>query len=160
MTRFFLSLGSNLGDRAASLAVARARISAEFPGARFSPLYETEPVGRKDQPWFLNQGVEARSDRDPESLLQWARSLEADLGRTRDVPKGPRTLDVDILLCGDRVIDRPSLTLPHPRLLERRFVLVPLFDLDPDLKVPPLGITVSDALRRLSDVPVVRPFSR
>jgi 2-amino-4-hydroxy-6-hydroxymethyldihydropteridine diphosphokinase len=158
MALFYLSLGSNLGDREAHLAHARERIVSDFERARFSPLYETEPVGVRDQPWFLNQTVEARTSRTPESLLQWGRTLETERGRTRQAPGGARTLDVDVLLYDDRVLEGPSLILPHPRLLERRFVLVPLMDLAPELRIPPSGITVRGALDRLGEDAAVRPF--
>jgi 2-amino-4-hydroxy-6-hydroxymethyldihydropteridine diphosphokinase len=152
----YLSLGSNLGDRKKNLETARERIRGEFPGARFSPVYETEPVEVVDQPWFLNQAAEVTTGLAPELLLQWAQNLETELGRKREVPKGPRTLDIDILLYDDRVLDGITLTLPHPRLLHRRHVLLPLSDLDPKLKIPPSGIAVQDAIRELRDNASVR----
>lgn len=158
MPTAFLSLGSNLGDRAGHLAFARDRMTREFHASRFSPVYETEPVGWRDQPWFLNQVAEVRTELDPDSLLQWARRLESERGRIREFPQGPRTLDVDLLLYDDRVMNGPALTLPHPRLLERRFVLTPLSDLAPDRRIPPDGLPVRAALERLADDLVVRPL--
>jgi 2-amino-4-hydroxy-6-hydroxymethyldihydropteridine diphosphokinase len=152
----YLSLGSNLGDRAGNLAMARERILREFPGARFSPVYETEPVEVEDQPWFLNQAVEVATGLTPGLLLQWAQNLETELGRKRGTPKGPRTLDVDILLYDDLVLEGVTLTLPHPRLLHRRHVLLPLSDLNPALRVPPDGILVTEALRNVADHAEIR----
>jgi len=147
----YLSLGSNLGDRDNYLAQAREALSAEFAWARFSKVYETEPVDLRDQPWFLNQVVELKTDGTPETLLEWAQQLEKRLGRQRDIPKGPRTLDVDILIFNDEVRDEGELTIPHPRLTQRRHVLVPLCELVPDLVLPHAGYSVKKALAEVKD---------
>ena len=129
--RAFLGLGANLGDRWATL---RAAVAGVPDVVAVSPVYETEPVGGPPgQPPYLNLVVELDTDRSPRELLEEARRLEAAAGRVREERFGPRTLDVDVLLVGDLVVDEPDLVVPHPRLAQRRFVLAPLADLAPDL---------------------------
>jgi 2-amino-4-hydroxy-6-hydroxymethyldihydropteridine diphosphokinase len=156
----YLSLGSNLGDRDGHLEEARQVIRNTFLPVRFSRLYETEPVDLKDQPWFLNQVAEVFTDLAPGTLLEWARLLEKGMGRQRDVPKGPRTLDVDILLYDDQVHFSEDLLLPHPRLHLRRHVLVPLAELAPDKALPGLGLTVLEALGKVEDKAEVRVYPK
>lgn len=151
MALAYLSLGTNLGDRDHYLELARQEIQRSFPQTRFSRVYETEPVDYTDQPWFLNQVAEVQTELPPDSLLEWAQSLEKKMGRQRDIPKGPRTLDVDILLYGDEVLTGSNLTLPHPSLLERRHVLVPLAELVPEKMIPPHRISVREALEKVKD---------
>lgn len=158
MTTAYLGLGTNLGDRENILREARLEIQAAFPGARFSPVYETEPVGLVDQPWFLNQVAEIKTDETPVGLLKWCLDLERRQGRVRVVPQGPRTLDVDVLLFGDLVVQMESLCVPHQRLMERRFVLLPLSDLAPEILIPGVGWTVCEALKKVRDTAQVRPF--
>jgi 2-amino-4-hydroxy-6-hydroxymethyldihydropteridine diphosphokinase len=142
MARAYVGLGSNLGDREAMLQAALARLAAE-PGISVlavSPFQETEPVGYLDQPRFLNAAAALETDLSARDLLDRLLSVERGLGRTREGPRfGPRMIDLDLLLYGDEVIDEPGLTVPHPRLHERRFVLEPLFALDPGLFVPLRG---------------------
>ena len=133
------------------MAQARRAIEKSFNLPRFSKIYETEPVDVKDQPWFLNQVAEFRTDLAPETLLEWVRVLEAQAGRQRQIPKGPRTLDVDILLYDDWVLDVEELVLPHPRLEQRRHVLVPLAELAPDRSLPGSQKTVLEALEQTAD---------
>jgi 2-amino-4-hydroxy-6-hydroxymethyldihydropteridine diphosphokinase len=138
--RAFVGLGSNLGDREATLRAAVARLAAE-PGIEVvavSSLRETEPVGYADQPPFLNGAVELETELSAKELLARLQTLERELGRIREgVPRfGPRTCDLDLLLYGDAELDLPDLTVPHPRLLERRFALEPLVELRPDLALP------------------------
>jgi 2-amino-4-hydroxy-6-hydroxymethyldihydropteridine diphosphokinase len=130
--RAYLSLGSNLGDRAEHL---RAGLAVVVGGDRYrvSRVYETEPVGGVAQDDFWNLVVELETDASARELLARCRDAEAERGRVRDVRWGPRTLDVDVLLVGDEVSDDPEITVPHPRLYERSFVLVPLAELAPDL---------------------------
>ena len=129
--RAFLSLGSNLGDRWAYL---RQAVDSLPDLVAVSPVYETEPVGGPPgQGPFLNAVVELHTDLSPRQLLELARRLEAGAGRRRGERHGPRTLDVDVLLVGDLVVDQPDLVVPHPRMHERRFVLRPLADLAPEL---------------------------
>lgn len=152
----FLSLGSNLGDRRAHLEEALRRL--EEGGVRVvrrSSWYETEPVGYTDQPAFLNLVVEVRTSLTPRALLRRAQEVELALGRVRTVRWGPRTADVDLLLYGRRVILEPDLVVPHPRLRERAFVLVPLYELDPDLVLPD-GTPVASLLPSVADQRVVR----
>jgi len=143
--RAFLGLGSNLGDREALLR----RAVEQLPDVvAVSPLYETDPVGGPEQGAFLNLVVELDTERSPRQLLQLCQELEADAQRIRIERWGPRTLDVDVLLVGDLIVDEPDLVVPHPRLWERRFVLAPLADLAPEL-VPPdrLAAAVGDVRR-------------
>lgn len=132
--RAFLGLGANLGDRRASLRAAVAALREAGDVVAVSPLYETEPVGGpEDQPPYLNVVVELSTADPPRRLLERCAALEEAAGRVRTVRWGPRTLDADVLLVGDRVVDEPDLQVPHRRLWERRFVLAPLRDLAPDL---------------------------
>ncbi len=137
MSAVYLSLGSNLGDRANNLRAAVERLNSDdLRVLRVSPVYETAPVDFTDQPHFLNAVVEVVTTLSPIELLSRTAAIETALGRERTVPKGPRTVDIDILLYRDCIVDRPELQIPHPRLTERRFVLAPLADLAPDLPHP------------------------
>ncbi|MBI2710830.1 MAG: 2-amino-4-hydroxy-6-hydroxymethyldihydropteridine diphosphokinase [Actinobacteria bacterium] len=136
MTRAFLGLGTNLGDRVQNLRQGVASLSRPGSGVSVvgvSPVYETEPVGGPEQGPFLNVVVEVDSAIDPRRLLALAMRVEREAGRVRDVRWGPRTLDVDVLWIDGVRLDEPELTVPHPRLWERRFVLAPLAELAPDL---------------------------
>ncbi|MFN8125244.1 MAG: 2-amino-4-hydroxy-6-hydroxymethyldihydropteridine diphosphokinase [Candidatus Nanopelagicales bacterium] len=153
--RVALSIGANLGDREAALATAVEAIRA-LPGltdVRDSPRYETDPVGGIAQPDFLNAVVIADTTEPPDvmawSLLTLARDVEQALHRVREVRWGPRTVDVDILAVGGWTSDDPELTVPHPRLAERAFVLVPWADVDPTFDVPGGGATVAELLAAL-----------
>jgi 2-amino-4-hydroxy-6-hydroxymethyldihydropteridine diphosphokinase len=144
----YLSLGSNIGDRDANLRAAIERLAA--PGLRVlrvSPVYETEPVEYTDQRWFLNLVIEAETSLFPLQLLARTQKVERVLGRVRTVPKGPRTIDIDILLYGTAVVRGGKLEIPHPRMAGRRFVLVPLHDLAPGLRHPVSRTTVAELLR-------------
>jgi 2-amino-4-hydroxy-6-hydroxymethyldihydropteridine diphosphokinase len=143
----YLSLGSNMGGREANLEAALARLPApDLRVLRASPVYETEPVGYTAQPWFLNLVVEAETTLSPAQLLSRIGKIERALGRVRTVAKGPRTIDIDILLYGNAVVRRAALEIPHPRMAERRFVLAPLADLAPDLRHPVTHKTVREML--------------
>jgi 2-amino-4-hydroxy-6-hydroxymethyldihydropteridine diphosphokinase len=149
---YHLSLGSNLGARIRNLARARRLLAsggAEIVAA--SSIYETEPVDRADQPWFLNQVLEVRSPLEPPALLRLAKSIEAALKRVPTVAKGPRTIDVDILFAGARVVDSPDLVVPHPRLHQRNFVLVPLAEIAPDLIHPVLKKAIRELAANSAD---------
>jgi 2-amino-4-hydroxy-6-hydroxymethyldihydropteridine diphosphokinase len=148
-----------MGDRAVFLSKARQTIQETFPSARFSGVYETEPVDYLDQPWFLNQVAEIQTDLPPESLLEWTQSLESRLGRQREIPKGPRTLDIDILLYDQKILTGEKLTLPHPQLLNRRHVLTPLAELAPDAHDPLSGLTIREALEQVKDRSQVKPYA-
>jgi len=136
MTRAYVGVGANLGDREATI---RAAIHA-LPGiVGVSELRETDPVGIVDQPAFLNGAVALETELGPRELLDALLAVERDLGRERGERWGPRTIDLDLLLYGDETIDEPGLTVPHPRLHERRFALEPLLDLDPEVAIPGRG---------------------
>ena len=143
MTRAFVALGSNLGDRERSLRDAVAALDAEdgIAVVAVSQLRDTEPVGVGEQPRFLNGAAELETELSARELLERLLDVERRFGRVRADPDehGPRTLDLDLLLYGDERIDEPGLHVPHPRLHERRFVLEPLADLDPALVVPGRG---------------------
>lgn len=150
MKKVYLGLGSNLGDREAMLREAvRAIESPRLHVLRVSPLYETEPMDLPAQNWFLNLVVEAETDLFPRQLLHRTSKVEAQLGRRRLTPKGPRSIDIDILLFGNAVIDTPSLTIPHARFRQRRFVLAPLADMAPDLRDPVTRKTIRELLGEL-----------
>jgi 2-amino-4-hydroxy-6-hydroxymethyldihydropteridine diphosphokinase len=142
VTRAYVGLGANLGDREAMLRSALELLEAE-PGIELvavSKLRDTDPVGIADQPRFLNAAAAVETDLSPRELLDRLLGIERRLGRTREGPRfGPRTIDLDLLLYGDEQIDEPGLEVPHPRLHERLFALEPLADLDPDLVVPGRG---------------------
>jgi 2-amino-4-hydroxy-6-hydroxymethyldihydropteridine diphosphokinase len=143
----YLSLGSNIGNREEYLRTAVEWLGpAGVRVLRASPLYETEPVDYTAQPWFLNQVVEAETELFPLQLLKATQRIERELGRVRSVPKGPRTVDIDILFYGRAVVHTERLEIPHPRLAERRFVLAPLADLAPDLRHPLTKLTVREML--------------
>ena len=145
MTRAYIGVGANLGDREATIRAALAAL----PGVvGVSQLRETDPVGVVDQPPFLNGAVAVETDFSPRELLDALLAVERELGRERRERWGPRTIDLDLLLYGDETIDEPGLTVPHPRLHERRFALEPLLDLDPELAIPGHG-PVSDLLAGL-----------
>ena len=133
MTRCFLGLGSNLGDREAELRRAIASLEIDGDLRKVSSLYETEPQGGPPQGLFLNLVVELDSSASPEELLARCQRLEAEAHRVRGLRNGPRSLDVDILWIDGVVLSRPELSVPHPRMYERRFVLAPLRELAPDL---------------------------
>jgi 2-amino-4-hydroxy-6-hydroxymethyldihydropteridine diphosphokinase len=141
----YLSLGSNLGDREGNLRAALDRLKPE----RVSRIYETEPVDLRAQPNFLNLAAELKTPLMPMQLLAHTQRIERELGRVRTVPKGPRTIDIDILFYGSSVIRSAKLDVPHPRLHERRFVLAPLAELAPDLRHPVTHQTVSEMLNAL-----------
>jgi 2-amino-4-hydroxy-6-hydroxymethyldihydropteridine diphosphokinase len=132
----FLSLGSNLGDRRGYLTAAEARLARIGQIVAQSKIYETDPVGYISQPQFLNQVVKLETICGPRELLNETRSIENALGRTRSFPFAPRTIDIDIILYEDLIIDEPGLIIPHPRMHERRFVLTPLLELTPHLVHP------------------------
>jgi len=152
----YLSLGSNIGDREANLRTALDELHPE----RVSPIYETEPVDYRDQAWFLNVVAEVRTDRFPRQFLAMTQRIERELGRVRTIAKGPRTIDIDILLFGSTVVHTKDLEIPHPRMAERRFVLQPLADLAPEVRHPVTHRSVREMLDALADTVIVRPWKR
>jgi 2-amino-4-hydroxy-6-hydroxymethyldihydropteridine diphosphokinase len=153
----YIALGSNLGDRAAMLARAEQALGeAGVRVLRRSSLYTTEPVDAPPQPWFLNSVVEAETSLTPVQLLHVLAGIERQLGRRRTTPRGPRTLDLDILLYGSSVINTPELQVPHPGIPDRRFVLVPLAELAPGLRHPVLHKSIAELLANTTDQGKIR----
>ena len=149
MTRAYVGLGANLGDREATIRRAVELLRERVEVVAVSALRETEPWGYEDQPPFLNGAIAVETDHSPRELLEVLLDVERALGRVRDGPRyGPRTIDLDLLVYGADVVDEPGLGVPHPRLHERRFALEPLAELDPGLVVPMRG-RVQDLLARL-----------
>lgn len=151
--RAYIGVGSNLGDRATAIDAALEALAAT-PGLRItatSRVRETEPVGVPDQPKFLNAVIEVQTRLSPAALLKRLHAIEDRLGRVRKARWGPRIIDLDLLLHGSRIVATESLTLPHPRLAERVFVLEPLAELCPDLKVPGTGRTVMQLLDAVTE---------
>jgi 2-amino-4-hydroxy-6-hydroxymethyldihydropteridine diphosphokinase len=144
-----IALGSNLGDRAAHVAFAHRRLTALLDGARFSTLVETDPVGVGTQPRFLNGAAVGRTRLAPRALLEALLAIEAERGRDRSRPLAPRTLDLDLVLYGDRIVDEAGLILPHPRFRDRRFVLEPLAEIAADWRDPVTGHTIAALLARV-----------
>lgn len=154
-----LSAGSNLGDRLTNLRRALAGLAAEGLHIRkVSSVYHTEPLGYREQPWFLNIAVELETSLSPRSLLQACRIVEEAGGRTRTFPEGPRTIDLDILLYGDAIVDEPDLQIPHPRMAKRRFVLQPLAEIAPQAVHPVLKMSVRALLDACPDRSSVIPY--
>lgn len=151
MTRAYVGLGANLGPKEVTLLRAVDLLAGE-PGVEVlavSQLHETQPVGNTDQPDFLNGALSVDTSLSPRELLDALLRVEQELGRVRDDERwGPRTIDLDLLVYGDEIVDEPGLRVPHPRLHERRFALEPLVDLEPELVVPGLG-AVSELLAQL-----------
>lgn len=152
MVRAYIGLGSNLGDRLGYLRGAVRGLAEIGKIVAASSLYETTPVGYLDQPWFLNAVVALETGASPEELHRHLLRLEEAAGRERPFPNAPRTLDLDLLLYDDLVLNRPELAIPHPRLHERAFVLVPLFEIAPNLRHPRLHKPVRELLAALGDV--------
>jgi 2-amino-4-hydroxy-6-hydroxymethyldihydropteridine diphosphokinase len=152
----YIALGSNLGDRAAYLRAALDRLRATVLVTAVSPVYETDPVGYADQGAFLNAVVGGETRLAPRPLLRAMRRIERDLGRARPFPNAPRTVDLDLLLYAERRIATAELTVPHPRLHERGFVLAPLADIAPALRHPCLGRTIRELLTERGSADGVR----
>ena len=151
MTRVAIALGSNLGDRETYLRSALDALRSSIDRLRVSTFHDTAPVGVGPQPTFLNAAAVGETSISARSLLDTLLAVERDLGRERPFPGAPRTLDLDLILYGDAIIDEaPSLIVPHPRFRERRFVLEPLAEIAPDWRDPITGQTVEELLRTLT----------
>lgn len=149
MATVYIALGSNVGDRLENLRRAVESLALDLDQLQASPVYETDPVGYDDQERFLNAVVRGETDLSPHRLLERVQEIETQLGRERPFPNAPRTIDLDILLYDDRILDSSDLTIPHPRLHERLFVLIPLADVAPEAAHPVLGKSINDLLRAL-----------
>ena len=175
MTTIYLSVGANIGDRAGNIRRAIAALGAPAPApsgkgrspapsgtgrsvrvTRVSALYETEPLEMREQPWFLNCVVEAETDLLPQQVMDALLEIERGLGRERRVPKGPRLIDMDILLYGSSVVKTPGLEIPHPRMAERRFVLAPFAEIAPGVQHPVLKKAIAELLAETPDRSEVR----
>lgn len=155
--KVFLSLGTNLGDREANLDRALLLLSEKITICRRSSLYETEPVGFREQPWFFNLVAEGNTALSPEELLSFTQSVEHRMKRVKTMVNGPRIIDVDLLLYDDAHIQTDHLVLPHPRMLERSFVMTPLLEVAPDLVVS--GQTVREYMKTFAGEKVRRRSS-
>ena len=158
--RAYLSLGSNVGDRAGNLNSAIARLRALGEVVAISSLYETEPVELTEQPWFLNCALALNTDKTPQQLLAGILDIEQQLGRRRMQKKGPRIIDIDILLFGNAIVENAGLTIPHPAMQDRRFVLEPLAEIAPDVSHPVLKQTIRDLRDALPPGQAVRKMTK
>ena len=152
----YLSLGSNVGDREAQLRDAVARLGAAGRVVALSSVYETEPVELTGQPWFLNCAVALETEKSPGELMAAILRIEEEMGRRRVQKKGPRSIDLDILLFGGTIMDSTELTIPHPAMHHRRFVLEPLAEIAPELQHPVLKKTIRELLDALPPGQAVR----
>lgn len=147
MTKIYLGIGSNVGNKKKNIDAAVEHLQKGCTISRISPLYNTEPIGDTDQEWFLNAVVEADTSLEPLDLLTFVKEIEKNVGRTPTRKNGPRIIDIDILFYDDCVMTNTTLTLPHPHLHERLFVLIPLMDLAPTLLHPVLHQTIEEIYR-------------
>jgi 2-amino-4-hydroxy-6-hydroxymethyldihydropteridine diphosphokinase len=152
----YLALGTNLGNRQANLKIAKDRLSAGIEIVKESSIYETAPWGFTDQPQFLNQVIQVRTEFNPFILLWQLKIIERKMGRIKTFRNGPRLIDLDILFYEKRVIRKFYLQIPHPRLHERAFVLIPLAEIAPELIHPVLGLSVQELLSRINSEGVQR----
>ncbi len=153
----YLSLGSNIGDRAENLNAAIDRLRSVGEIVQVSSFYETEPVEFAAQAWFLNCVIALDTEKTPQELLASILDIEQQMGRRRAQKKGPRVIDIDILLFGNLIVDEPGLTIPHPAMHERRFVLEPLAEIAPDVRHPVLDRTIQELRDALPPGQTVKP---
>lgn len=159
MVIVYLGLGSNLGDRKQNLAQALELLSQQAEIEQLSPIYETEPVGFEAQPLFLNAVCRISTRLSPNKLLAFAKKIEAALGRKPSFPNAPRTVDIDILFYGNRIIKSTNLTIPHPRLTQRAFMLIPLAEIAPGELHPENRKTVKELLNSLGNIAGVHKWA-
>ena len=158
MSLIYIALGTNLGDRIANLHAAIDSLAPDVCVSRESTIYETPPWGYTEQPAFLNMVIETETSLSPRALLRCLKKRENELGRVKNFRNGPRQIDLDILFYDNLVLDEENLTIPHPRLHERAFVLVPLADIAPEFEHPLLGKTIIELLQDV-DTSEIAPFS-
>lgn len=151
MQRVYIGIGSNLGNRALHCRQAIENIASFSDVTAVSSYYETEPVGNEDQPHFINCAIEIMTDAKPHELLEKLHSIEKKFGKLRKEKWGPRTIDLDIIIYGDEIIDDPDLKIPHPEAHKRRFVLEPLAEIAPGLIHPILKVTIFNLLEDIED---------
>jgi 2-amino-4-hydroxy-6-hydroxymethyldihydropteridine diphosphokinase len=157
MNKFYLSLGSNLGERENNLTRAMEELEKrKVKILHRSSIYETEPVEIREQAWFLNCAIEVETDLPPQEFMNALLEIELLLGRRREAKYGPRTIDLDILLQGDTIVNTPQLTIPHPKMAERRFVLVALAEIAPRAMHPVLHRSIAELLADCPDRSEVR----
>ncbi|MBN7771770.1 2-amino-4-hydroxy-6-hydroxymethyldihydropteridine diphosphokinase [Clostridium aminobutyricum] len=154
MSKIYLGLGTNLGDKEDNLKQAIELLSEKVENLHISSLYETEPVGFKEQPWFLNLVLEGDTDLPPQELLHFTQSIEKKMKRIKTILNGPRIIDIDILLYEQEQIEIGDLIIPHPRLLERAFVMVPLYEIAPDLII--FGKRIKDIMRDFNGERIIK----
>ena len=152
----YIGTGTNLGDREQNLADALSLLG--LPIVVVSSIYETEPVGYLQQPWFLNQVICVETEFSPKKLLDLCQHVESQMGRVREIPKGPRSMDLDILFYHDLILDNPGLQVPHPGIPDRRFVLVPMNEIAPDFIHPVFQRPISALLSSCTDRSIVKHF--
>ena len=159
MAKVYLSLGSNLGNRAGNIRRAIEELGAhDIRVTRLSSLYETEPLEVRDQPWFLNCAILVETELSSRQLLAVLLEIERGMGRERTLPKGPRTIDMDILLYGETAVNEPGLEIPHPRMAERKFVLIPLAEIAAEENHPTAMMTIAEMLDATADRSEVRKW--
>jgi len=159
MMNYFLSLGSNVGDRKKNLKVACSLLEkAHIKILRSSSIYETQPVDYASQSWFLNQVLEVSTGQIPDELLCFIKKIEKKMGRKRSLPKGPRKIDIDIILAGGFIQQTPHLEIPHPQMHKRNFVLVPLREMAPGVMHPILKKTIESLAQENEDPSEIRKF--
>ncbi|MBT4511459.1 MAG: 2-amino-4-hydroxy-6-hydroxymethyldihydropteridine diphosphokinase [Chloroflexi bacterium] len=158
MGTIYLGLGSNLGDREATLMKALELLTQHVALNQVSSIYETEPVGYSNQPWFLNLVCRGETDLDPDELLAFVKGIEAQMGRVPSFPNAPRQIDIDLLFYDDQKIESENLIIPHPRIGERGFVLVALAEIAPWLAPPLNAKTIKELLSELTDSEQVRKW--
>jgi 2-amino-4-hydroxy-6-hydroxymethyldihydropteridine diphosphokinase len=152
LAEVFLALGSNIGDRKLNLRQALVLLSRKVDIELVSAIYESEPVGYTEQPLFLNMVLKARTELKPKDLLKYAKEIEAKLGREPSFPNAPRTIDIDILFYNNKVVNSAELTIPHPRITVRSFVLVPLNEISPELVHPGNKRAIRHLVSDLGDI--------
>ena len=157
---YHLIIGSNLGDRVEQLSIAKKLIAGDIgPVKSESGIYETQPWGFDDQPWFFNQVLEVYSSKDPQDVMKLIKKIEVKAGRIPNEKWHARHIDIDILLCGDMIVEKQDLSIPHPLLHTRNFVLVPLMDLIPEWLHPKLGKTIEELYLECRDTGEVYIFN-